>query len=322
MLKNEQDKPILARMNPLNLSFAIKQKSRELGFADCGFSKAEKLDDEARFLERWLNQQQHGKMAYMENHFEKRTDPRLLVDGAKTVISLSYNYYTDKKQSNLNAPKIAMYALGKDYHDVVKEKLNLLFDFIKQQVGDVNGRCFVDSAPVLERAWAQRSGVGWIGKNTNLLTKRKGSFYFLSEIILDLELPPDSPVKDYCGNCTKCIDACPTEAIVAPYHVDGSKCISYFTIELKDELLPRDLKGKFENWMYGCDICQQVCPINSQAEIHNEPLFEPLPELLDMTQSDWEDLQEDNFKLLFKHSAVKRTKYSGLKRNILFLGKE
>lgn len=306
-------------MNAISLSQKIKQKAREIGFSNCGFAKAERLDEEARFLERWLNQQQHGKMTYMENWFDKRTDPRLLIEGAKTVISLSYNYFSDKKQSDPNAPKIAMYALGKDYHEVVKAKLNLLFDFIKQEVGDVNGRCFVDSAPVLERAWAQRSGIGWIGKNTNLLTKRQGSYFFLGEIILDLELPPDSPVKDYCGNCTKCIDACPTDAIIAPYHVDGSKCISYFTIELKDELLPNDLKGKFENWMYGCDICQQVCPINSQAENHTEPEFEPLAQLLSMTQSDWENLQEDQFKILFKHSAVKRTKFKGLNRNIGFL---
>lgn len=309
-------------MNAQLLSQKIKQKARELGFADYGFAKAERLDDEARFLERWLNQRQHGKMAYMENHFDKRVNPALLVEGAKTVISLSYNYYTDKTQNDPNAPQIAMYALGKDYHEVVKEKLQQLFEFIKSEVGEVNGRCFVDSAPVLERAWAQRSGVGWIGKNTNLLTKRKGSFFFLGEIILDVELAYDSPVKDYCGNCTKCIDACPTEAIIAPYHVDGSKCISYFTIELKDELLPQDLKGKFENWMYGCDICQQVCPINSQAENHKEPHFEPLPQLLDMTKTDWENLQEENFKLLFKHSAIKRAKFSGLMRNILFLSKE
>lgn len=306
-------------MNAQLLSQKIKQKAREIGFLDCGFAKAERLDEEARFLERWLNQQQHGKMAYMENHFDKRVNPALLVEGAKTVISLSYSYYTDAKQSDPNAPKIAMYALGKDYHEVVKEKLNLLFDFIKQEVGDVSGRCFVDSAPVLERAWAQRSGVGWMGKNTNLLTKRKGSFFFLAEIILDVELAYDSPVKDYCGNCTRCIDACPTQAIIAPYQVDGSKCISYFTIELKEELLPKELKGKFENWMYGCDICQQVCPINSQAEKHTEPQFEPLPQLLDMTKSDWENLEEEQFKLLFKHSAVKRTKFAGLKRNIAFL---
>jgi epoxyqueuosine reductase len=306
-------------MNNRELTLHIKHLARQIGFDSCGIAKAESLDDEARFLEAWLNQNLHGKMAYLENHFEKRVDPRKLVEGAKSVISLSYNYFNNTKQTDANAPQIAMYALGKDYHDVVREKLETLFNAIKEKAGDVSGRCFVDSAPVLERAWAQRSGIGWVGKNTNILTKRRGSYFFLAEIIVDIELEYDSPVKDYCGNCTKCIDACPTDAIYEPYKLDASKCISYFTIELKDEMLPGDYRGKFENWMFGCDICQQVCPINSQAERHKEPQFEPAPELLNMTAKDWKELKEETFKSLFKHSAVKRTKFKGLKRNIDFL---
>ena len=302
-----------------NLSFNIKQRATELGFSSCGIAHAEELTDEARYLESWLNQDRHGKMNYMLNHFDKRIDPTKLVEGAKSVISLSFNYYSDKHQSDPDAPKIAMYALGKDYHTVVRERLEQLLDYIRSEAGDVNGRCFVDSAPVLERTWAQRSGIGWIGKNTNLLTKRQGSYFFLAEIILDLELDYDSPVKDYCGSCTRCIDACPTQAIYEPYKLDASKCISYFTIELKDQILPDEYKGKFDNWMYGCDICQQVCPINSQAEPHTTPEFEPKPELLGMTKAEWEALSEDQFRKLFQNSAVKRTKYSGLKRNIEFL---
>lgn len=297
----------------------IKRWATELGFSNCGISHAEELTAEARYLESWLNQDRHGKMSYMANHFDKRIDPTKLVDGARSVISLSFNYYTEKKQSDPLAPKIAMYALGHDYHTVVRERLEKLLDRIRAEVGEVNGRCFVDSAPVLEKAWAQRSGIGWIGKNTNLLTKRHGSYFFLAEIILDLDLEYDSPVKDYCGTCTRCIDACPTEAIYEPYKLDASKCISYFTIELKEQMLPDTYRGKFENWIYGCDICQQVCPINSQSTPHDTPEFEPLPELLNMTKQDWEELSEDSFKKLFKHSAVKRTKFSGLKRNIEFL---
>ncbi|MDB5283942.1 MAG: epoxyqueuosine reductase QueG [Bacteroidota bacterium] len=308
-------------MNKHQLSIDIKHESKLKGFDSCGISKAERLDDEARVLEAWLNQNLNGKMAYMENHFEKRVDPTKLVEGAKSVISLSYNYYTDLKQADTSAPQIAMYAMGKDYHDVVREKLEALFTFIKEKTGQVNGRCFVDSAPVLEKAWAQRSGIGWVGKNTNILTKQRGSYFFLAEIILDIELEYDSPVKDYCGTCTKCIDACPTGAIYEPYKVDASKCISYFTIELKDEVLPQQFKGKLENWMFGCDICQQVCPINSQSKKHNEAQFEPKPELLSMTRQDWQLLSEETFKELFKHSAVKRTKFKGLKRNIEFLRK-
>ena len=306
-------------MNNITLSGNIKRKARELGFDSCGLAKAESLDEEARILEAWLNQGLHGKMAYMENHFDKRIDPRKLVDGARSVISLSYNYFTQVRQVDEQAPKLAMYAMGKDYHEVVKEKLQLLYDYIAAEVGNISGRCFVDSAPVLERAWAQRSGVGWVGKNTNILTKGQGSYFFLAEIILDVDLDCDSPVKDYCGNCTKCIDACPTDAIYEPYKVDASKCISYFTIELKDEVLPADYKGKFDDWMFGCDICQQVCPINARAKQHNEPQFEPRPELLAMSRRDWEELSEETYKRIFQHSAVKRTKFKGLKRNIAFL---
>ncbi|MES2619411.1 MAG: tRNA epoxyqueuosine(34) reductase QueG [Bacteroidota bacterium] len=306
-------------MNKYALTNQIKHEALRLGFDACGISKAEALDKEARLLESWLNQQMNGKMEYMSNHFEKRVDPRKLVEGAQSVISLSYNYFTEVKQADESAPKLAMYALGKDYHDVVKEKLEILFSFIKEKIGDVTGRCFVDSAPVLEKAWAQRSGIGWVGKNTNILSKRRGSYFFLAEIILDVELEYDSPVKDYCGTCTKCIDACPTNAIYEPYKVDGSKCISYFTIELKDETLPGEMKGKFENWMFGCDICQQVCPINSQSQNHNEPQFELSQELLNLKKKDWEELTEETFQRLFKGSPVKRTKFKGLKRNIEFL---
>ena len=306
-------------MNIAELSQRIKIQAKTLGFQDVGFAKAERLDAEARFLENWLNQQHQGKMSYLENHFDKRIDPRLLVEGAKTVISLSYNYFTQQKQHDEQAPKIAMYAYGADYHVVVKDKLELLLQFIRETYGTINGRCFVDSAPVLERAWAERSGVGWMGKNTNILTKQKGSYFFLAEIIIDIELAYDSPVKNYCGSCTKCIDACPTEAIITPYQVDGSKCISYFTIELKDEILPSDLKGKFNNWMFGCDVCQQVCPINSQSTPHQEPKFQPHPNLLSFTKIDWQNLQHHTFQEIFKHSAVKRTKFAGLKRNISFL---
>jgi epoxyqueuosine reductase len=308
-------------MNTVNLTLDIKREAKRIGFDSIGISIAEKLDKEAKLLEAWLNQDMQGKMQYMENHFDKRIDPRLLVDGAKSVISLSYNYYTPLKQRDKDAPKIAMYALGKDYHVVVKEKLEQLYNFIKEKAGDVNGRCFVDSAPVLERAWAQKSGIGWVGKNTNILTKRQGSYFFLAEIILDVELTPDSPVKDYCGTCTKCIDACPTGAIYEPYKLDATKCISYFTIELKDNTLPGEYKGKLENWMFGCDICQQVCPINSQAQKHNEPGFGPKQELLTMKKEDWGNLDELTFKTLFKDSPVKRTKFKGLKRNIDFLHK-
>lgn len=296
----------------------IKQKAKELGFEEIGIAKSEFLNEEAFQLENWLNQNMHGEMSYMQNHFDMRLNPQLLVPGSKTVISLSYNYFTEKKQQYEDVPKISKYAYGKDYHKVVKKKLQQLLSFIQQEIGEVEGRCFVDSAPVMERAWAKKSGLGWIGKNSLMLTKVKGSYFFLAEIILDLELDYDSPVKDFCGSCTKCIDACPTQAIYEPYKVDGSKCISYFTIELKNAI-PTEMKGKMDNWMFGCDICQHVCPINARALPHNEPQFEPKPELLNMTKRDWQEITEDVFNKLFEGTPIKRTKFEGLKRNIEFL---
>ena len=297
----------------------IKQKALELGFFDVGFSKAEFLETEAPKLEKWLANNMHGKMAYMENHFDKRLDPRLLVDGAKTVVSLLFNYYSTRKQNDIAAPKISKYAYGQDYHDVLKSKLHELINWIREHIGEVNGRAFVDSAPVLERAWAAKSGLGWIGKNGNLINKGSGSFYFLSELIIDLELPADNKIAtNHCGTCTACIDACPTEAIISPSIIDGSKCISYYTIELKDAL-PNDAKGKLDNWMFGCDVCQDVCPWNRFATPNNEPDFAPNKELMGFTKQDWIELTEDVFKKVFKNSPVKRTKYNGLKRNIDFI---
>lgn len=296
----------------------IKEEAHRLGFSFVGFSKADFLEEEAPRLEKWLKEKQHGEMSYMENNFDKRLDPRLLVEGSKSVISLLYNYYSDQIQSDPTAPKISTYAYGEDYHFVIKRKLKSLLHFIEDNIGQVDARVFTDSAPVLDRAWAKKAGLGWIGKNANLINKNQGSYFFIAEIILDLDLIYDSPVQDYCGSCTKCIDACPTGAIIQPYVVDGSKCISYFTIELK-EAIPQELKGKMDNWMFGCDICQQVCPWNSFSLQHNEPAFNPHPDLLSMTKGDWKGLQEDTFKELFRRSAVKRTKFSGLKRNITFL---
>ena len=295
----------------------IKTEAQRLGFLSCGISKAEFLEEEAPRLEKWLNQNRHGEMRYMENHFDKRLDPTKLVDGAKSVISLLLNYYPSQEQ-NPGSYKISKYAYGKDYHFVIKDKLKQLLYFIGEEIGEVRGRAFVDSAPVLDKAWAARSGLGWMGKHSNLLTKEVGSFYFIAELIVDLELEYDTPVTDHCGTCTACIDACPTEAIVAPYVVDGSKCISYFTIELKNEI-PGEFQGRFEDWMFGCDICQDVCPWNRFSKPHAEPLFNPHPELLSMTKKDWLELTESVFQKVFKGSAVKRTKFSGLKRNINFL---
>lgn len=295
----------------------IKSWAYELGFDFVGFSVADFLEEEAPRLESFLNQQMHGKMGYLENHFDKRLDPRLLVDDAKTVISFLINYFPSEGQ-NPDAPKISKYAYGQDYHLVIREKLNILLERIREEIGDVQGRGFVDSAPVLDRAWAKKSGLGWIGKNGNLIHKKHGSFFFIAELIVDLDLPPDGPVTDHCGNCTACIDACPTEAIVEPMVVDGSKCISYYTIELKDAI-PESEKGKFEDWMFGCDICQDVCPWNKFSQPHQEPLFNPHPDLLKMSRADWNDLTQDTFSRIFSKSAVKRTKYKGLKRNIEFL---
>lgn len=299
----------------------IRQEAARLGFAFVGIARAEHMDEEAARLEAWLNAGRHGKMQYMENHFEKRVDPTKLVEGAKSVISLMYNYYTDKEQTDPTAPKLSKYAYGKDYHHVIKHKLKDLLRFIREEIGEVSGRCFVDSAPVLERDWARRSGIGWMGKHTLLIHPKAGSYYFLAELILDLELVYDHPIKDYCGTCTRCIDACPTDAIdPGGYIVDGSKCISYFTIELR-EAIPEAYRGQFENWMFGCDICQEVCPWNRFAQPHQEEAFEPHPDLLQMRKSEWEELTEEVFQEVFRGSAVKRTKYAGLKRNIAFLRK-
>jgi epoxyqueuosine reductase len=257
----------------------------------------------------------------MENHFDKRLDPRLLVDGANTVISLLLNYSPSETQKDADAPKISKYAYGEDYHFVIKDKLHELIQFMQDEIGEVNVRAFVDSAPVMDKAWAKKSGLGWIGKNTNLIHPKEGSFFFIAELITDLQIEPDGPIKDYCGTCTRCIDACPTEAIVQPYLVDGSKCISYLTIELKDEILPKEFSGKMDNWMFGCDVCQDVCPWNRFAKASTEERFQPALTLLDLTKSDWENLEKETFQNLFKNSAVKRTKFSGLKRNIAFLKK-
>ena len=296
----------------------IKVEAKRLGFLSCGVSKAEFLEEEAPRLESWLNKNMHGNMQYMENNFDKRLDPTLLVEGSKSVISLTYNYYTDKLQQDTNAPKISKYAYGIDYHFVIKEKLKQLLEFIKSDIGEVHGRAFVDSAPIMEKAWAKKSGLGWIGKNSNLITQRVGSFYFIAELIVDLDLEVDHAVTDHCGSCTACIDACPTEAITEPYQVDGSKCISYFTIELKDNI-PSEFKGKFDHWMFGCDICQDVCPWNRFSKHHSQPLFNPKPELLSMSKKDWEEITQETFNKVFKKSPVKRAKYSGIARNIRFL---
>lgn len=299
----------------------IKAEAKRLGFLSCGISKAGFLEEEAPRLEAWLNKNMHGEMQYMENHFDKRLDPTKLVEDSKSVISLLLNYFPSEIQKDLEAPKISKYAYGTDYHFIIKDKLKHLLNFIQEKIGDVSGRAFVDSAPVLDKAWAAKSGLGWIGKHSNLLTQKVGSFYFIAELIIDLELEYDSPVTDHCGSCTACIDACPTQAIVDPYVVDGSKCISYFTIELKNEI-PTHVQGQFDDWMFGCDICQDVCPWNKFSKPHNEPLFNPHPELLSMTKKEWEEITQEVFSEIFKKSAVKRTKYTGLLRNIKFLKTE
>ena len=287
-----------------------------MGFLSCGISKAEFLEEEAPRFEKWLNEQKHGQMAYMENHYDKRLDPRLLVPGAKSVVSLLLNYYPDEHQVE-GAPKISKYAYGTDYHFVIKEKLKQLFQILQEEIGEINGRVFVDSAPVMDKAWAGRSGLGWMGKNTNLINKKVGSFFFIAEMILDLKLDYDAPVTDHCGTCTACIDSCPTEALT-PYNIDASRCISYLTIELKDQI-PSEFQNKMDDWSFGCDICQDVCPWNRFSKPHNEPLFEPRTELLEFTKKDWEELTEATFDTIFKNSAVKRTRYRGLKRNLAFL---
>ena len=283
----------------------------------CGISKAGFLEQEAPRLEAWLNQNRHGQMQYMENHFDKRLDPIKLVEGSKSVISLLLNYYPQHLQRD-DSYKISKYAYGTDYHFVIKDKLKELLHCIQEQVGDVHGRAFVDSAPVLDKAWAAKSGLGWIGKHSNLLSKQAGSFYFIAELIVDLDLDYDTPVTDHCGSCTACIDACPTQAIVEPYKVDGSKCISYFTIELKNEI-PSSVSGQFDDWMFGCDVCQDVCPWNRFSKAHKEPLFDPHPDVLSNSKKDWEEITKEVFSEIFKKSPLKRTKFEGLRRNIEFL---
>lgn len=296
----------------------IKKEAKSLGFLSCGIAKAGFLADEAPKLEQWLQEGHHGKMHYMENHFDKRLDPTLLVPGAKSVVSLLLNYHAEEKQEDPNAPKIASYAFGQDYHHVIKGKLKTLLSRLKESIGEIEGRVFVDSAPVMDKAWAAKAGLGWIGKNTNLISKQVGSFFFIAEMIIDLELAYDLPVADHCGSCTACIDACPTEALIAPYQIDGSKCISYATIELK-EAIPSSFKDKMDGWMFGCDVCQTVCPWNRFATPHQEAAFQPKGELLELTAKDWQELTEETFQRVFQKSAVKRAKYTGLKRNIRFL---
>lgn len=306
-------------MDAFELKKYIIDRAETLGFADVAFARAERMDEESRRLEEWLNNGRHGKMDYMENYFEKRVDPTKLVPGAKTVVVLAFNYYTEEEQKDPDAPKISKYALGRDYHRVLKKKLKKLFGEIEEEAGELNGRYFVDSAPVLERDWARRSGLGWMGKNTMIIHPKRGSYFFLAEMIFDLELPPDDPISDYCGTCRRCIEACPTDAIDEEgYSMDGSRCISYLTIENKDEI-PAEFEGDMENWMFGCDICQDVCPWNSFSEEHDEPDFGPRMDILDMEEEDWHELTEETFDELFSGSAVRRTKYEGLKRNIAFL---
>ena len=305
------------KSQPQKLSQLIKSEANRLNFDFCGISKAEFLKDEAQRLEKWLKEKKQGEMAYMENYFDKRLDPTLLVDGAKSVISLLYNYYPTQTQKT-DTPKISKYAFGNDYHEVIKNKLHEFLFSLKEKIGNINGRAFVDSAPVMDKVWAAKSGLGWIGKNSNLINKNQGSFFFIAELIIDIELEYDGPIKDYCGTCTKCIDACPTEAIVEPYVVDGSKCISYLTIELKEEI-PQQFKNKMENWTFGCDICQDVCPWNSFSKPHQENLFNNTNGLLNFSEVEWNDMTEETFNIVFKNSAVKRTKYKGLKRNLAFI---
>ncbi|MBX7224420.1 MAG: tRNA epoxyqueuosine(34) reductase QueG [Chitinophagales bacterium] len=294
----------------------LKDLAYQAGFDFVGISKAAFLEDEAPKLENWLKRGFHGKMSYMENHFDKRLDPRKLVDGAKSIISLSYNYFPETPQKN-DTIKIARYAYGKDYHTVIKAKLQALLEQFSQHFGQINGRIFVDSAPVMERQWAQKSGLGWLGKNTLLIHKQRGSYYFLAEIICDIELIPDDPIGDYCGKCTRCIDACPTDALAQPYLLDASKCISYLTIELKDEFIPKEFEGKNQHWAFGCDICQEVCPWNRFAKPHNETAFTPQP-YIDFSTEDWLALEEEHFKVITKNTPLERTKWTGMKRNILF----
>jgi epoxyqueuosine reductase len=307
MLRNEKNAQI------------IKQAALQLGFDYCGIAKAEELSEDAKRLEQWLSKNMHGKMQYMENHFDLRVDPRKLFPGAKSVITVLKNYYPSEKQQP-NTPKIAKYAWGEDYHEVIRQQLHQLLFEVSKQIGHINGRGFVDSAPVLERSWALKSGLGWIGKNGNLINKQSGSFFFIATLVVDIELQYDDPIaKDYCGTCTKCIDHCPTDAIQENKVIDGSKCISYFTIELKDALIPESMKGQFNNWMFGCDICQDVCPWNRFSQPHQEPQFEPVAAILNMSEDEWIELSNEKFNILFKKSPLKRSKFSGISRNLKFI---
>lgn len=304
-----------------NNTLFIKKTTSDLGFDFCGISKAVFLNDDARRLETWLHKGMHGNMQYMENYFDLRTDPSKLVPGARSVITLLLNYFPEQEQLP-GSPKIAKYAYGEDYHDVIRDKLKILIELMRSKIGEINGRGFVDSAPVLERTWAQKSGLGWIGKNGNLINKQQGSFFFIATLITDLELNYDDAIaKDYCGSCTKCIDSCPTEAILPDKVIDGSKCISYFTIELKDALIPEKMKGKFDDWMFGCDTCQDVCPWNRFSKPAQESRFIAVPEILNFNTADWEAITEENFKIIFRNSPIKRTKYKGIKRNLQFIKK-
>jgi len=297
----------------------VKKFTAALGFEYCGIAKAVRLDDDARRLEQWLQKGLHGKMQYMENHFDMRIEPAKLVPGARSVITLLMNYYPPAHQVP-EAPKIAKYAWGNDYHKVIRAKLKVLLQQIKENIGEVNGRGFVDSAPVLERSWAQQSGLGWVGKNGNLINKQNGSFFFIATLITDIELEYDAPfVKDYCGSCTRCIDACPTDAILPGKVIEGNKCISYFTIELKDALISDSMKGRFDNWMFGCDVCQDVCPWNRFSKPNSETGFTPLPQVLNLSKHDWEEMTEESFKIIFKDSPLKRSKFEGIKRNLRFI---
>ena len=296
----------------------IKKHAADLGFDHCGIAQAIQLDDDARRLEKWLHKGMHGSMHYMENNFDKRIDPRKLVDNAKSVITLLLNYYPQEQQRT-DAPKISKYAYGHDYHEVIKAKLNTLLARMQEEFGAVSGRGFVDSAPVLERSWAQRSGLGWLGKNGNLIHKQAGSFFFIATLITDLELLYDGPVGDFCGSCTRCLDACPTSAIVEPGVVDGSRCISYFTIELKELLIPDKMQGQFDDWMFGCDACQDVCPWNRFSKPNKTAEFTPIPEILNFSTKDWEELTEEEFRKIFRRSPMKRSKYAGIRRNLRFV---
>ncbi|HEY8388512.1 MAG TPA: tRNA epoxyqueuosine(34) reductase QueG [Parasegetibacter sp.] len=317
---NENNQSTDSRRRNLNPSSWIKQQSHDFGFDYCGIARAEKLDKDARRLEKWLAQGRHGQMKYMENHFDLRTDPRLLVPGAKSVITLLKNYYPPVMQPGGDQPAISKYAYGRDYHDVIRDKLKQFLLKIREEFGEVQGRGFVDSAPVLERTWATKSGLGWVGKNGNLITTKGGSFFFIATLITDLDLEADDPfAKDYCGRCTRCIDACPTEAILPNKEIDGSRCISYFTIELKEALIPQEMEGKFGNWMFGCDTCQDVCPWNRFSSPHHEPAFQPFEAVLNFSFADWLNLTEDKFATIFRNSPIKRSKFQGIRRNLRFL---